>query len=102
MNRRLSANPLHPSLIRPADPVYRVDVTEHTQEVLRRRAEQVHPTMRTTHGRPEWRWGRSVDPPSNSGAPQIFSPTDLLPKGGGQKADAPTPSIADVVARLKR
>jgi hypothetical protein len=93
-------HPLHPSQIRPADPVYRVDLTEHTQEVLRRRAQQVHPTMRTTAGRREWRWGRAVDRPSNSGPPQIFSPSDLEPGRG--RDDEHTPSIADVVKRLRR
>jgi hypothetical protein len=92
-------HPLHPSMIRPGDPVYRVDVTERTQEVLRRRAEQTHPTMRTNRGRPEWRVGRSVDPPSNSGAPVIFSPSDLERAPAEQPAPA---SIRDVVARLER
>jgi hypothetical protein len=96
---RINPHPLHPSLIRPADEVLRIDLTEHTQDVLRRRAQQVHPTMRTTAGRPEWRVGRSVDPPSNSSAPVIFSPTDLEP---GRTREASTrPSIDDVRRRLK-
>jgi hypothetical protein len=98
MNRP-DPHPLHPSLIRNADPVYRVDVTEHTQEVLRRRAQQVHPTMRTTRGRPEWRWGRTVDAPRNSGAPVTFSPSELEP---GRTAEAPShPSLTDYVRRLR-
>jgi hypothetical protein len=92
------AHPLHPSMIRPGDPVYRVDLTEHTQEVLRRRAQQVHPTMRTTAGRREWRWGRAVDRPSNSSAPVIFSPSMLEKAPAEQPAPA---SIADVVRRLR-
>jgi hypothetical protein len=94
------SHPLHPSLIRPADPLYRVDVTERTQEVLRNRERRVFPTMRTTTGRPEWRWGRRADRPSNSGPPQIFSPSDLEP-GRGRDEHEHTPSIADVVKRLK-
>jgi hypothetical protein len=57
------------------------------------------PTMATTRGHPRWKWGRPVDGPSSTSAPLIFSPSDLAP-GGGQ-ADAPTPSIADVVRRLR-
>jgi hypothetical protein len=94
------AHPLHPSLIRPADEVLRIDLTEHTQDVLRRRAQQVHPTVRTTQGRREWRWGRAVDRPSTSTAPQIFGPSALEPDRRG--ADEHVPSIADVVKRLKR
>jgi hypothetical protein len=70
-------HPLHPSLIKPADELYRIDLTEHTQETLRRRAEQTHPTMSTTRGRREWRWGRRVDRPSSTNAPLIMSPSDL-------------------------
>lgn len=92
-------HPLHPSLIRPADEVLRIDLTEHTQEVLRRRGQQVHPTMRTTTGRPEWRVGRSVDPPSNSGAPVIFSPSDLERK---ETEPPDRPSIDDVRRRLQK
>jgi hypothetical protein len=98
MTRR-DPHPLRDAQIQPAPEPYRVDVTEHTQEVLRRRAQQVHPTMRTTAGRPEWRWGKPVDAPSNSGAPLIMSPSDLEPQKG------PDPSthgsIDDVRRRLK-
>jgi hypothetical protein len=99
MNRR-DQNPLQPSQIRPADEVLRIDLTPHTQDVLRARSRQAHPTAATTRGRPEWRWGRAVDGPRTTSAPLIFGPSDLEP-GRGQ-ADAPTPSIADVVKRLKR
>lgn len=92
--------PLRTPMIPPADELYRVDVSEQTQERLRLRSQRVSPTMATTRGHPRWKWGRAVDRPSNSGAPKIMSPSDLLP-GRGQ-ADAPMPSIADVVARLKR
>jgi hypothetical protein len=90
-------HPLHPSLIRAGDLEYRVDVTEHTQEVLRRRAQQVHPTMRTTAGRPEWRMGRSVDRPSSSSAPVVFSPS-MLERAPTEQPTSP--SIADVVRLL--
>jgi hypothetical protein len=93
-------HPLHPSLIRPADELYRVDVSERTQEVLQRRAQQTHPTMSTTTGHPAWRWGRSVDRPSSTSAPVIFSPSDLEP--GRTREASRLGSIADVVARLKR
>jgi hypothetical protein len=57
------------------------------------------PTGRTTTDRREWRWGKPADAPSNSGAPQIWSPTDLEP---GQARDASShASIADVVRRLR-
>jgi len=97
---RIDPHPLHPSLIRPGDPVYRVDVSEHTQEILQRRAEQVHPTAKTTQGHPAWKWGRSVDRPSSPNAPLIMSPSDL------ERAPAAEPpskygSLDELLRRLK-
>jgi hypothetical protein len=99
MNRR-DPSPLHPGLIRPADPLYRVDLAPETQETLGRRAQQTHPTAATTRGVPAWRWGRAVDPPRTTSAPVIFSPSDLEP-GRGQD-DSHTPTIRDVIERMKR
>ena len=89
--------PLHPSLIRPADPEYQVDLAPQTQETLRRRAEQIHPTMSTTAGRPEWRVGRAVDLPSSSNGPAIFSPSMLQKQKDGEPSN---PSIDDLRRRL--
>ena len=69
--------PLHPSQISNGDPVYHLDLHPETQRILERRAEQVHPTAKTTQGHPAWKWGRSVDRPSSTSAPVIFSPTML-------------------------
>jgi hypothetical protein len=74
---RYNPFPLHPTMIRPADEPTRIDLGEHTQEVLAKRSRRALPTVRTTAGRREWRWGRPADGPSSSGAPKIFSPTDL-------------------------
>jgi hypothetical protein len=35
------------------------------------------PTMRTTRGDTRWTWGRRVDRPTSTNAPQIFAPSDL-------------------------
>lgn len=96
---RYDPHPLSSPLIRPADEPLRVDLTEHTQEVLRKRSERALPTMRTTTGRREWRWGRSVDPPSSTSAPLIMSPSDLEP----QRTPEPPAhgSIEEVRRRLK-
>jgi hypothetical protein len=92
--------PLRTPMIRPADELYRVDVSEQTQERLRLRSQRALPTSATTAGRREWRWGKPVDGPrTTSGPPQVFSPSDLEP-GRGQD-DSHTPSIRDVIARLK-
>jgi hypothetical protein len=72
-----SVDPLHPSQISNGDPVYHLNLHPETQRILERRAEQTHPTLATTQGRPEWRFGKSVDRPTTSGAPKIFSPSDL-------------------------
>jgi hypothetical protein len=93
-------HPLHPSLIRPGDPVYRIDVTEHTQEVLRRRAQQVHPTMRTTAGRPEWRMGRAVDGPRSSSATMVFSPS-MLERAPAAEQPSKYGSVDELRRRLK-
>jgi hypothetical protein len=58
------------------------------------------PTARTTVGRREWRWGKPVDPPSNSGPPLIMGPSALEPDRRGD--DEHTPSIRDVIERMKR
>jgi hypothetical protein len=97
---KFDPHPLHPSLIRPADEVLRIDLTERTQEVLQRRAEQVHPTMRTTAGRPEWRMGRSVDRPSSSSAPVIFSPT-MLERAPAAEQPSKYGSVDELRRRLK-
>lgn len=97
---RINPFPLHPSQIRPADPVYRLDLLPETQEILARRAEQTHPTMRTTRGDSRWTWGRRVDRPSNSGAPVIMSPSDLEPQRTPEAAPE-WPSIRDVGRRLR-
>jgi hypothetical protein len=54
---------------------------------------------KTMQSFPRLRFGRSVDPPGNSNAPVIFSPSDLE-----RKATEPPdpPSIRDVVNRLQK
>jgi hypothetical protein len=74
---KLNAHPLTAAEIAPAPELYRVDVSEHTREILRKRSERALPTMRTTRGDSRWTWGRPTEGPSNSGAPKIFSPSDL-------------------------
>jgi hypothetical protein len=93
-------HPLHPSQISNGDPVYHLDLAPETQEILRRRDEQTHPTMATTQGRREWRWGKRVDRPSTSGPPQIFSPSDLERK---PVAEPPSKygSFDELLRRLK-
>jgi hypothetical protein len=96
---KVDPHPLRTPMIRPADEVLRIDLTEPTQEVLRRQSQRVFPTVKTTQGHRAWKWGRPADGPSNSGAPLIFSPSDLLRERG--QADAPSPSIDDVIRRLR-
>jgi hypothetical protein len=96
---KFDQHPLHPGQIQPADELYRVDVSEQTQERLRSRSQRALPTMGTTTGRPEWRWGRPTDGPTSSSAPRIFSPSDLVKQRSSEAPDRP--SIRDVVARLR-
>jgi hypothetical protein len=94
-------HPLHPALIQTPEPEYQVDPASqrfHQRDSIR--AQRALPTGETTRGHPAWRWRPTVPPSSATSPPVIFSPTMLLP-GGGTPASA-TPSIADVVARLKR
>jgi hypothetical protein len=78
-------HPLRNALIQPRPAIFPVD--DLTDRAYRRDdvrpGERALPTGRTTAGRREWRWGRAVDRPSNSGPPATFSPSDLAP-GGGQ------------------
>jgi hypothetical protein len=95
-----SVNPLHPSQISNGPPVYNLDLHPETQRVLARRAVQTHPTAATTKGHPAWKWGRSVDRPSTSGAPQIFSPRMLEPQPTPEAAPE-WPSLPGVGRRLR-
>jgi len=74
MNR--NPHPLPAALIRPADPVLVSPYSKRGHRV----DERALPTAATTRGDSRWSWGRRpVDVPSNSGAPVIFSPSDLEP-----------------------
>ncbi len=100
MNRR-DPHPLHPGQIQPAPEPYQVD--ELSRRVHERDGRRVHdralPTMATTRGDSRWRWSRTADPPSSSGAPVIFSPTDLEP--GHTTESSSRPSLTDYVRRLR-
>jgi hypothetical protein len=93
-------HPLHNTMITPAPEPYQVDPM--SRRVYERDGVRSHdtalPTAATTRGHPRWKWGKT-DPPSNSGAPLIVSPSDLEPQR------TPDPSvhgdIQDVVRRLK-
>lgn len=93
---KIDPHPLRTPMIRPADELYRVDVSEQTQERLRVRSERVSPTMRTTVGRREWRWGKPVDPPSSTSTPLIMGPSDLE---AGRQPESPTHGTIDEVRR---
>jgi hypothetical protein len=98
---RLNPYPLRDGQIAPAPGAYPVD--DLTERVYRRDGvrpgERALPTAKTAQGHPAWRWGRPTDGPSSSSGARIFSPSDLE----RAPAEPPTsPSIADVVARLKR
>ena len=94
-------HPLTPAQIEPGPTTYPVDAA--TEGLYRRHGvrpgERALPTAATTHHHPRWRWGRSVDAASTSGAPLIMSPSDLERHS---RQEAPTrPSIDDVRRRLK-
>lgn len=95
---KITPYPLHTTMIQPGDELYRVDVTDQTQERLRSRSQRAFPTARTTRGDSRWTWGRSVDRPSSTTAPVIMSPSDLE---AGRPEEPSHRSIADVAARLK-
>jgi len=97
---KIDPHPLRTTMTQPGDELYRVDVSEQTQERLRVRSQRAFPTARTTRGDSRWTWGRSVDWPSNSGAPVIFSPSDL--EAGRPEEHPSYRSIDDVRRRLKR
>jgi hypothetical protein len=96
--------PLRDAEITPAPEPYQVDPL--SERVHSRGGTRVPPhvralpTGRTTAGRREWRWGKLVDGPRTTSTPVIMGPTALEPGRGGE--DPPTPSIADVVRRLRR
>jgi hypothetical protein len=101
---KFDPHPLHPGQIQPADEPFQVDPL--SEAVHSRGGTRIPPQVRalptaaTTRGHPAWRWGRSVDRPTSTSTPQIFSPSDLLP-GPGQD-DSHTPSIRDVIERMKK
>jgi hypothetical protein len=103
MNRR-DPHPLHPGLIQAGPEPVQVDPLSeavHSRGGTRVPPEvRALPTAATTRGHPRWRWGRSVDAPSRTSTPVIFSPSDL--EAGGRGEDEHLPSIADVARRLKR
>jgi len=88
---KIDPHPLRTTMIRPADELYRVDVTHQTQERLRSRSQRALPTSATTAGHPAWRWGMPVDRPSTTSSPVIFSPSDLEPGGRPQASTYGTP-----------
>jgi hypothetical protein len=88
---RINPRPLTPAQIEPTPAPYPVDAL--TERIYRRQGvrpgERALPTATTTKGHPAWKWGRAVDPPSNSGAPVIFSPSMLEKAPAEQPADGP-------------
>jgi hypothetical protein len=95
MNR--NPHPLRDAQIQPADPVVVSPYSERGHRV----DERALPTAATTRGDSRWSWGRRpVDAPSNSGAPQIFSPSDLEP--GRTRESSSYGSFDEFVARLRR
>jgi hypothetical protein len=101
--KRLNPHPLHDGQIQPAPEPYQVDPL--SEAVHSRGGTRVPPQVRalptgaTTRSFPAWRWGRSIDPPSNSGAPVIMSPSDLEP--GRVPESPPRGSIGELRRRLK-
>jgi hypothetical protein len=88
---RINPHPLRDGQIQPGpEPLYEVDPRSV------RSNERALPSARAMRQHPRWRWGRHGDPPSNSGAPQIFSPSDLEP---GRREPSPTHGTIDEVRR---
>lgn len=98
---RIDPHPLRDAQVQPGPEVTQVDPM--SIRVHERDGTRVHgralPTAATTKGHPSWKWGRSVDRPSTSGAPVIFAPSDLEPQRTSEAPDRP--SIRDVMRRLK-
>lgn len=99
---RRDERPLHPGAIQPASGVTQVDpASQRVHGHDGRRvdpAAQALPTMTTTRGRPEWKPGKRVSLPPNTGPPVTFTPRMLEP-GAGQQA-LPIEDISDVAKRL--